>query len=279
MYEGKRLSEWLEQFDVNSMGFKNNQTWLEEIAPATNAVHHIGTNALPFLVKWIDYEMPAWKVFVAEKLPDSAWRIGGIRLMRIMEGTAGRRARNALAGFEILGDKATPAVPALTGLLGKWNRRDTSRSALLALMYIGKGGLVPLIQVLTNRAAPPEFRMDAAERIAAPVMNLGTNGTLAVPFLIGCLGDSDVAGHAARVLGALRLEPNISVPALHTCLASSNVFKRIEATDALGAFGKEAIEVVPDLLVALTNRAPEEQQAASNALMHIAPEVLTNAPH
>ena len=59
-YKGKRLSEWLTLWEPNyvpggGLGDKNRRV------EAQMAVRHIGTNALPWLLRWVRYEQPAWK--------------------------------------------------------------------------------------------------------------------------------------------------------------------------------------------------------------------------
>jgi len=48
-YGGKRLSEWVDELPES-----------RDDAPE-KAVRNIGTNGLPFLMKWMLYETPAWK--------------------------------------------------------------------------------------------------------------------------------------------------------------------------------------------------------------------------
>src|SRR5690242_3243308 len=50
-YQGKKLSEWLAMQH-------------EHPAEAARAVRAIGTNAIPFLLRWADYRYPRWEVAV-----------------------------------------------------------------------------------------------------------------------------------------------------------------------------------------------------------------------
>src|SRR4051812_28133379 len=60
-YKGKKLSEWVIEYRryawASAPSF--DQTRFDE---AKDAISHIGTNALPSLVKWIQYEPPPWKI-------------------------------------------------------------------------------------------------------------------------------------------------------------------------------------------------------------------------
>ena len=68
-YGGKKLSEWVQAYPPESW------IWVRP-APTTRdgiarlftetkdpmrTIRHIGTNALPYLVKWMDYEASPWK--------------------------------------------------------------------------------------------------------------------------------------------------------------------------------------------------------------------------
>src|SRR5713101_6945786 len=55
-YGGKRLSEW-----VMVIGHSDPATGSIQRAEAADAIRKIGTNAFPYLLKWISYETPAWK--------------------------------------------------------------------------------------------------------------------------------------------------------------------------------------------------------------------------
>ncbi len=55
-YGGRRLTEWVEKFW--SPPYTN---YSAQTAEAKDAIHQIGTNALPYLLKWVGYERPAWK--------------------------------------------------------------------------------------------------------------------------------------------------------------------------------------------------------------------------
>src|SRR4051812_25450889 len=50
-YGGKRLSEYLSGLSGNAAEKKR----------ADEAIGQIGTNAIPYLLKWMQYETPAWK--------------------------------------------------------------------------------------------------------------------------------------------------------------------------------------------------------------------------
>src|SRR5262245_49863965 len=59
-YQGKKLSEWLRQYVKASPGSAQE-------SEAAAAVLKIGTNGIPLYVKWIDCDVPMWKLkFVSQ---------------------------------------------------------------------------------------------------------------------------------------------------------------------------------------------------------------------
>src|SRR6266481_1208433 len=98
-YGGVPLSKWLKGYEFHSMPPE-----MPAPPPKTvSAIRHIGTNALPFLVRWIQYDEPRWRYSVnrvASKLPPA-----------LLYGRAGRwlladraqdRAKRAVVGFAFL---------------------------------------------------------------------------------------------------------------------------------------------------------------------------------
>ena len=59
-YGGKRLSEWVEMFTSNRSSGGDRA--------AEEAIRHIGTNSLPYLLRWISYEPAAWRIRLYEAL-------------------------------------------------------------------------------------------------------------------------------------------------------------------------------------------------------------------
>src|SRR5437879_1390641 len=95
-YKGKMLSEWLlqyeRQFRIDGYSAKARE--------AEDAVRHIGTNAVPCLVKWTRYERPRWKEKVSwarSRLP--YWL--ETRLVKLFRDSAETRSKLAQTGFEI----------------------------------------------------------------------------------------------------------------------------------------------------------------------------------
>jgi hypothetical protein len=107
-YNGISLSTWLERAPGNDAEF-------------TKAIKHMGTNALPVLVRSVDYQISGWKLRlrfkIAPKLP--AVVVGSRPVRWLLDDQALRRADSAVHAFGILGSRATPALNDLRRIAGK----------------------------------------------------------------------------------------------------------------------------------------------------------------
>src|SRR5262249_4609391 len=118
------------------------------------AVRHIGTNAVPFLIKCIEHREQPWQTrlgSLCDKLPGKL----GERLSRLIVGQAAQRQHTALSGLYILGPDAKAAVPALTNLLT--SQPPLVDHAMTVLAQIGGDGLTPIVNTLANQASPIRF--------------------------------------------------------------------------------------------------------------------------
>ena len=109
-YQGKKLSRWLDELpDLVHSEFN-----ADAQIPAKEALQHMGTNAIPFLLNRIQAQDSGLKlkaIVWAERHDVSA-----LRLKR-----AEFRREEAAKGFRLLGPKAMPAIPALVKLLQNTN--------------------------------------------------------------------------------------------------------------------------------------------------------------
>jgi len=206
VYGGKKLSEWVSEYAANSM----NDMKPAPTQGAVDAIRHIGTNALPFLLKWIRYEPPLWK----------------LKLNRVLNPIMGRptwldtgadNVRSAGATYALI-DLSGDAEGLVEGIsrLANDNMASESRTrAVIVLGGLGKAGLPALVGVLTNEQAR------------------------AVTW-------SPVSVFSATFIGANgHLEPNIArgaIPALLHMLKSPHVSIRSSATNALRQIDPQALE-------------------------------------
>jgi len=260
-YHGRSLSSWLEDPDnFISDGF-------DPSAAGVLAVRELGTNAIPTLLQWISYEPSPIRQKVnklLQKLP------GPLKPRNAQIGWS--RANNAAAGFAMLGSEAQVAAPALVRLALTSSDPNRAQRCIDCLFKMGPEGLLGMCSLITNSQALKQT--SAIYRIC----DMGTNAVPAVPALIKCLEDNDdeVAHAATVVLGELALLPTTTVPALQKALQTANTHRRAWLVSAFYRFGGAAKPAVPQLVAALVDSSSDVRFRATNILLHIAPEALTN---
>jgi len=125
-YNGVALSGWLVR-----CGSTNQAECLAAVA----AIRHIGTNALPFLLRWIQYE-PGWRDSLGRKI--LGWPVLGSRrdVQRLIWNMTQYRAITAVNGFRILGSDANPALPELQRLADNPKAPETAIRATQCLILM-----------------------------------------------------------------------------------------------------------------------------------------------
>jgi hypothetical protein len=268
-YQGKKLSEWLETGASDQAGTQEEQA-------ARIAVQQIGTNALPYLVETIAYEPSALEVKLIQAVrvrQAQPTRIRTFILRKLI--AADRHARFAGYGFLVLGTSASPAVPDLARQMNSTNGYASMR-AMQALAVIGEAGLPPLLVVLADK------RHANRATAARSVYNLylttrtRTNASVALPVLIGGLkdNDNDVVMEAAALLGFLKMESWVCVPALTELTQHTNPLVRGRVAHVLGQFGKDAQSALPVLLDSFKDPDAGVREVAAEAVQIITQDIL-----
>jgi hypothetical protein len=127
VYKGKRLSVWLEGYDYYRTNWVTDQLGKRE---ADEAIHDIGTNALPLLLSMLqtrDSDLKLKLVKLAKKQ----------HLIRVNFVTARERAFQAAQAFQILGASGSNAVAALNEIFDRDISPSSQDSAAVALGSIG----------------------------------------------------------------------------------------------------------------------------------------------
>jgi hypothetical protein len=120
-YDGVPLSMWLER-------------GRSDRGESIVAIRQIGTNALPFLLRWIQYEPPGWRRFVSRNFSKIPSRIQNSRVLRwLIVDKAENRANIAVTGIGILGPDASSAMPELIRLADNASAPETSRRAWMCM--------------------------------------------------------------------------------------------------------------------------------------------------
>ena len=183
-YNGKTLTEWLEI----SASRRYDNRWPQ----AEDAVRHIGTNALPWLTKWISYNRPTWQDKTAQ------WKIWRILPRQLFVLVYHREFQTiwAAEGFRILAPTSSQASAELERLMDGFPERPALR-AFATVHRLGPAGLPIFFNVTTNRTKPAMLRCAAIQGIghvfssqktnATP--NLSTNNLPIVAGLVRCLDE------------------------------------------------------------------------------------------
>jgi hypothetical protein len=257
-YQGLSLSTWIEKHAKAG----------DDVAGPHDAISSVGTNAIPFLLKWMHYEPTPLRLVMmraANYLPFNR-HINSALLQPYT------RAERATYAFAALRSSASNAVPTLIGMLTNSAELETASRASSALAWIGEPGLPTLVEVisddqLTNR--------ELAVFSVAHMRNPGTNGLPAVPVLMRALDspNSRLRRAALHALGNLALEPQIVVPALIRMLEDPDPEMRWQAAYTLGEFHEQAKCAVPALLRV---RQSSSRDVIDKALARIDPESIRN---
>ena len=260
-FKGKNLSTWLAQYAAITLGDAKKTPTAQDKVDFEEAIRHIGTNALPYLLDWIQYERP----------PSDYQSIDEPRNRKEL------RAIGACNAYTVLGDRARPSIPELTRILNDTTKRWTCWNAAGALGDIGVEARPALIAALSSN------NERARESAAMGIRRLGTNAGPAIPLLLRCLYDRNegVMHHAAIALGyIMKLDPDRVVPGFLNLLETSNRNVQVTALRALGNYGSSARRAVPGLIQYLnaSNHDTWVRDETRAALLKISPESLTNAP-
>jgi len=258
-YAGRSLNQW-----VRRLGKRPND------AEARQAITQIGTNAIPYLLKWIAY-CPNRPNIVLSKVNEAGYRVIKRKGPLLMD-SAWFQAEGAVTAFRALGPAAEPARPALGRLLtnssGVGAESDVTERTRSLLLPARAPDLPWLLTLLTNGTAPyPHQAIDL-------ILSLGPDVVPFVPLLVQCLDSTNLflPAYSAKELGMLHREPGLVVPALIRCLSSSNSYTRAQAARSLAEFPTEALPAAPRIRSLLSDPEPLVRTSATNALQSLAPE-------
>lgn len=201
-YNGKTLTAWL----VISASRRSDNRWPQ----AEDAVRHIGTNALPWLIKWAHYDQPAWQSKTAQS---KVWRVLPRQLYRVVYNREFQTIW-AMEGFRILAPTSPQVSAELERLMDGFPGRRPAVRAWVMVYGLGPAGLPISFNVATNRTKPAVLRCAVIDEIGAVFSrartnlspNLQTNDLPIVAGLVQCLEEpgSDPTVRVA-VTNALRI--------------------------------------------------------------------------
>ena len=186
-YQDRYLFDWLRAYSLSNPELLSNETRDK----AEVAVRNIGTNALPYLVKWIAYKRPAWRTTLRKKLP--AFITTREPVAGWLDGDVVLRRECASVGFLILGTNAVSAIPELLAMIKDSTNSASRNGARHALISIGSPAIPALKSALADPNQPErEFIILSFSSMA---LMHGTNACL--PVLIEALNDHDMKVRSA----------------------------------------------------------------------------------
>jgi hypothetical protein len=226
-YRGKRLSAWLEVLDPGKARPKGTQADLE----AQEAIRHIGTNAIPQLLRLVrarDTPLKLWLISWGQKqhVVDFHFRL------------AYQRSAAGYLGFEALGPLGRPAVPGLVDILTNNPCAEARMIAAGSLGCIGPDARSAAPALFLATKDTNEFVRNNA---LCALNGILPDPELAIPVLIAGLDDPlDMAReNAANCLGRYGPRAKAAVPALVRTLSinrsAGDALRRIDPDAATKA--------------------------------------------
>jgi hypothetical protein len=126
-YNGIRLSKYLER----AAGAPNGEF--------NQAIKHMGTNALPFLVRAVDYHPARWRISFSLKILRLPWKkLSGRVGLWLLDEKSLRRAECAVIAFGILGRDARPVLDDLRRMASR-NPTSFAGQAILRIQSAFRG--------------------------------------------------------------------------------------------------------------------------------------------
>jgi hypothetical protein len=274
VYKGHPLSWWTEG-NAGPVWARGVGASLRTRPQKYEVVAAIGTNGLPFYLKWIQYHPSPWEVRAREiirKLPPWFQRFS-IAQSILSDEKPLLRAEGAANAFQTLGPGAAPAVPELTRLMNDPLHPAVAARAIAALGPIGDDAVMPLLTCLTNVNRDTQLR-NVIQHSLLRAAYVSTNASDAVPVLIPLVRNMDTltALTAIELLGTLHLRPDLAVPVLTEAVLHARADMREHAAAALGQFGTNAMPALRALEKAADDPDPVVADAAKAAIVKIAPE-------
>ena len=168
--------------------------------------------------------------------------------------------------------------------------QGAGRSLPLLRRFLDNEDLQPRTLEIIRRIGPPALpllvdllrdeRVSIRRSAVDALIDLAPHTESIQPALRRALSheDSDVAGDAARALGALGQRASPSVPALVKALSHEEPHVRIYAAEALASIGPKAAAATTDLARAVGDPIPGVRWAACEALASIGPAAQSAVP-
>lgn len=251
-YHGRRLTSWLQQYTDLSQSETNR--WTE----ARDAIRAIGAKrSLPILLKLItarDGAFRKWAMELSDKF--------NLRFLHWHDETESHIS--GLAGFEVLGSNAAPALGTLTKLL---NDKNNAFMAARCLEHIGKPAEAALCQCLTNQ----DWRVRSLS--VSALAEVTDDVETYISRAKSCLKDTNSSVRVAAVegIGAQVNAPDLVVPILNETLNSTDDMVAETSAEAIWEFGTNGAPAFSSLTNLIASGRPQPTRVALQALAAVAP--------
>ncbi|MDB6063830.1 MAG: repeat-containing protein [Pedosphaera sp.] len=229
MYKGKRLSAWLEAY---ALATTESIQDLPSPREADEAVRHIGTNAIPLLLRRLranDSRVTLRLVALAGKQHFFKVKFRPAWLIR----------PEGVRGFQALGADGKDAVPELIRMYEQ-DRFAESRDQVASIL----GGIGPAAEQAVPALARSlgDTKLHTRVSTLLALRRIHAQPEIAVPAFVKCLSDqdADVRGAAAYAIATFGSDARQAVPDLLLLLADSDVSVRTSANFALNIIEPEA---------------------------------------
>jgi hypothetical protein len=227
--------------------FKREEWRIMQPEVRTNETYRIGTNAIPWLIRWMEAEPTRWDKLLDWVVPRLPVALSS-RLFRYHGLVWGERYTRchiaAFQGFTELGTNAEPALPALSNRL--WNAK-VDLPLTWAVANIGPQGIVLLTNMLMSTNA--QLRDSAALALGLSY----EEAREALPALVTCVERWQAGYHVLGAMGRIGGDYPPLVPALVSLLEATNPPPKAELDESMAALvlglqGDRARAAVPALL-------------------------------
>jgi len=247
-YHGRTLTQWTRDIDPHM------PVLVGQEPDAWAAIGHMGTNAIPTLLRWM-----------AEKDPPEPQKPNLAPCYTLS------RSKRAKLAFNILGATARPALPELTRLALTTRDPERAETCVDALACIGPEALPSFIEILGS--ANYRARFSALESIPA----LHVDNTPAMHAMITCLTDrnENLGSRAAQTLSESDIPESTLVPALTNALKTASPPARARIYRCLCWLEVPARSAIPAIRAGLSDKNGEVRTNAVYAAQRIAPELLS----
>jgi hypothetical protein len=256
-YEGIKLGDWAKNYPRN-----------QDVVD--NAIRHMGTNALPWLLEWLSAEPPPrWKLEIVKSAAKLPAHVGGDYSKKALW-TWGWESMNrssfAQHSFYFLGKEARSAMPDLVRIASNPKHQQGGKAAASILIGFHEEGVHGFITILRSPQAPGRRPATDYFRVTG-VAKLGTNANAAAEALASCLDDDDplTRNDAAIALAKLAIRPGVVVPALAKSVTDPDAQVRISTLAALAAYGDSARSAMPAVRKALDDSDSDVRTMAAYA--------------